>query len=341
MNVHSHIEYLPTGKLNLELLSNVIEKYCSLNDRVVVGAKVGEDAAVIDFGDKYLIAKTDPITFVTEQIGLYAIHINANDIACMGGVPKWFLANLILPENQTTRTLVDEIFNQLSKACTKLKVAFCGGHTEITSGINRPIVIGCMLGEVDKNNLITSSGAKINDHIILTKGIAIEAVSIIAREREAELIETYSEEFIERCKNFVNEPGISILPEVQIAQRIGGVHSLHDPTEGGLAMGLWEVALAANVGMMIEFDKIRILPEAKLLCEQYNLDPLGVIASGALLMSVNKASSSNIVEALKKEGIEAEVIGKIVEAAKGVKLLLNDQSYDLPKFARDEILKMT
>jgi len=340
MNTKSSKQFLPPGKLNFDLLSSMIEKYCSLNDRVVVGPKVGEDAAVIDIGDKYLIVKTDPITFVTKQVGYYAIHINANDIGCMGGRPKWFLANLILPEKQTTIALVDEIFSQLSKACSKLKIAFCGGHTEITSGINRPLVIGCMFGEVEKNNLITSAGAKINDHIILTKGIAIEAVSIIAREREAELENTYSEEFIEHCKNFIHDPGISILPEVKIAQRVGGVHALHDPTEGGLAMGLWELAMAANVGMKIEFDKISILPEAKLLCEQYNLDPLGVIASGALLMSVDKANSSKMVEALKKEGIEAEVIGKTVEAENGIQLLLNDDNCDLPKFDRDEILKI-
>lgn len=340
MNAQSSKEFLPPGKLNFDLLSSLIERHCSLNDRVVVGSKVGEDAAVIDMGDKYLIVKTDPITFVTKQIGHFAIHINANDIGCMGGLPKWFLANLILPEKQTTSALVDEIFSQLSEACSKLNIAFCGGHTEITSGVNRPVVIGCMFGEVEKNNLVTSAGAKINDHIILTKGIAIEAVSIIAREREEELKNTYSEEFIEHCKNFVHDPGISILPEVQIAQGVGSVHSLHDPTEGGLAMGLWEMAIAANVGMDIEFDKIRILPEAKLLCEQYNLDPLGVIASGALLMSVDKANSSKMVEALEKEGIEAEVIGKTVEAEKGIRLLLNDDNYDLPKFDGDEILKI-
>ncbi|MFQ5823112.1 MAG: AIR synthase family protein [bacterium] len=334
------MEYLPTGKLDLKFLSNLIEKYCTTNNRVVVGPKVGEDAAVIDFGDMYLIAKTDPITFVTEQIGIYAIHINANDIGCMGGVPKWFLANLILPEQQSTKKLVDDIFYQIADACSNLNISFCGGHTEVTSGIDRPIVVGCMLGEVEKDKLITSAGAEINDHIILTKGIAIEAVSIIAREREAELVDAFSQEFIEQCKNFVNDPGISVLPEVEIAQRIGGVHSFHDPTEGGLAMGLWELASAAQVGMSIEFDKIRILPEAKLLCEQYKLDTLGIIASGALLMTVDKAKSSKIVDALNKEGIEAEVIGKIVEAEKRVKILIKNNYYDLPKFDRDEIIKL-
>ncbi|MFQ6115348.1 MAG: AIR synthase family protein [bacterium] len=334
------MDILPTGKINLRLLSNLIEKYCVTDERVVVGPAVGEDAAVIDFGDKYLIAKTDPITFVSAHIGVYAIHINANDIACMGGVPKWFLASLILPERQSTETLVDDIFSQISDTCSRLNISYCGGHTEITAGIDRPIVVGCMLGEVEKDKLISSAGAEIDDHIILTKGIAIEAVSIIAREREAEILETYSDEFIEQCKNFVYDPGISVLPEVKIAQRIGGVHSLHDPTEGGLAMGLWELASAARVGMSIEFDKIRILPEAKLLCEQYGLDPLGVIASGALLMTAEKAASAKIVHALKAQDIEAQVIGRIVEAEKGVKLVINNDSYDLPRFERDEILKI-
>src|SRR5512134_389248 len=178
---------LPPGKLPVEILDRLIRAYTSSIHGVAVGASIGEDAAAIDIGEKYLLAKTDPITFVAEDIGTYAIHVNANDIAAMGGKPLWFLATVLLPEKGTTPELVETIFRQLAAACGKIDVAFCGGHTEVTVGIDRPIVIGTMLGEVEKDRLVTTAGARAGDDILLTKAIAIEGASILAREKGREL----------------------------------------------------------------------------------------------------------------------------------------------------------
>ena len=187
------VKALPVGKLPADILGRLLKLYSSTRHGVVVGPSIGEDAAAIDRGDSYLLLKTDPITFVAEDIGTYTLFINANDIATMGGVPKWFLATILLPEKQTTEDLVELIFHQLSSACKKIDVSFCGGHTEITVGINRPIVIGMMIGEVEKNNLLTTKGARAGDDIILTKAIAIEGTSIIAREKGDALIGVFGE----------------------------------------------------------------------------------------------------------------------------------------------------
>ena len=102
----------PIGKLPAEDLTKLLRKYAPNDPRLVVGGSIGEDAAVIDMGDRYLVAKTDPITFATDEIGWYAVNINANDIACSGATPRWFLATLLLPEDATTPELVDTIFEQ-------------------------------------------------------------------------------------------------------------------------------------------------------------------------------------------------------------------------------------
>jgi hydrogenase expression/formation protein HypE len=178
----------PPGKLPLDILDRLLSSHTTHQDaRVVVGARVGEDAAVIDFGDRYLIAKTDPITFATNEIGHYAIHVNANDIATMGAVPRWFLATLLLPETNTDEALIETIFASLHKAAQEIGVAICGGHTEITVGLDRPIIVGQMLGEVAKENLIQSANLKPNDYILLTKGLGIEATAIIANEKKEAL----------------------------------------------------------------------------------------------------------------------------------------------------------
>ncbi len=330
----------PTGKLPLNFLERMLKKYSSSDERVVVGPAIGEDATAIDMGDRYLIAKTDPITFVAEDIGTYAININANDIATMGGRPLWFLVTILLPDGSTTPELVEKIFHQLSATCKGLGISLCGGHTEITAGLEKPIVIGMMLGEVEKGSLIKTGGAKIGDDIILTKAIAIEATSILAREKGKELEGVFGEDFVQRCKGFVEYPGISVLRDAQIAIKNGDVHSMHDPTEGGLASGLYEVASAAGVGLIIEEEQIQVFEECRVLCRHYGLDPLGLIASGALLIIINPQDTERVISALRSEAISAVKIGKIVPREEGLRLKRGNRTQDLPSFERDEITKV-
>lgn len=331
---------LPTGKLPHEFLIQLLDNYTTKINNVIVGAKLGEDATVIDIGDKYMLAKTDPITFVTEEIGYYVININANDIACMGGIPRWFLATILLPEHKTTNKMVEDIFSQIHAACAELNIAFCGGHTEVTYGIDRPIVIGQMLGETEKDKLVTSSKVQVGDDILLTKGIAIEATSIISRERAQDLTMEFSQDLVDRCRNFLYDPGISVLKEAKIATEFDQIHAMHDPTEGGLATGLHELAKAAGVGLKIEYDLIEILPEFKLLCDIYELDPLGIIASGALLVICDPAVSPELLAKYEESGINASKIGKIEPVEHGLTMISNEgEEVDLPCFPQDEIVK--
>ena len=334
------VMYLPPGKLPVEILERLIRTYTSSIHGVVVGASIGEDAAAIDFGGKYLLAKTDPITFVAEDIGTYTIFVNANDIATMGGRPLWFLATVLLPEKGTTQELVEKIFGQLSSACGRIDVAFCGGHTEITVGIDRPIVIGTMLGEVEKNRLITTAGARPGDDILLSKAIAIEGTSIMAREKGEELAGIFGEEFLRRCRKLAEEPGISILEEARIAVRNGKIHSMHDPTEGGLANALHDVAAAADVGLVVEEDRIPILEECRVLCKHFGLDPLGFIASGSLLIMVEPDDSGKVIRSLEQAGVPVANIGKITHKEQGIKIRSEGRIKDLPRFDRDEIAKI-
>ncbi|MBN2091804.1 AIR synthase family protein [candidate division KSB1 bacterium] len=333
-------KFLATGKLPMDLLGDLIARYTHQDPSVIIGSGIGVDAAVLTLGENLLVAKSDPITFVAEDIGYYAVQINANDIACLGGQPRWFLVTLLLPENKTTPENVEMIFQQISDACKKAGIALCGGHTEITTGIDRPLVVGQMLGTVSREDLIYPSGIQAGDDIILTKGIAIEGASIIAREKSQEICEFFSTELVEQCKQLIYDPGISIVQDAQIARQVAPIHALHDPTEGGLSMGLYELSRASNMKLWIEFEKIPIIPESKLLCEVYGLDILGTIASGALLIAVSSPYSQEVVEKLGKSGISAAVIGKAISKGIGVKLKLEGEEMEMPIFPRDEIIKI-
>ncbi|NIP88129.1 MAG: hydrogenase expression protein [Gammaproteobacteria bacterium] len=332
---------IPIGKLPNALLERLLARYTHGDPRVLVGAAVGEDAAIIDMGDRCLVAKTDPVTFATDDIGYYAVHVNANDIACCGATPKWFLATLLLPERDTTAALAEAIFAQLAEACTELSVTLCGGHTEITHGLERPIVIGQMLGEVEHGHYVTSAGARVGDALILTKGIAVEATAVICRERKESLRGVLGPDAIARGAAFLRRPGISVVADARLAAAVGGVHALHDPTEGGLATGLLELAQAAGVGLLVEEAAVPVLPECATLCRHFDLDPLGLIASGALLIAAAHTQAQAMVEHLSAHGVAASVIGRVRPASGGLRLRrASGDTVALPRFARDEITRL-
>jgi len=328
------------GKLNANLLDELVSSIKKKDPRVIVGPKVGEDAAVIDIGDKYLLSTTDPITFTSYKIGWYTVNVNANDIATMGGTPKWLLVSILLPENKTDSALVKEIFSDIENAADELGIDICGGHTEITKGLDRPIVSGHMLGEVDKDKLVTNSHARVGDEIILTKGIAIEGMALLAREREKELSGKYGKMFVERVQAFLHDPGISVVAEAHLANQAADIRAMHDPTEGGLATGLYELTRASNTGVVIYEDKIHLLDETRILCSEYKLDPLGVIASGALLIVVDPDDRDAVLSKLVQNDITCSVIGKLTDKEDGLKIIADGEERELPFFEVDEIARV-
>ena len=328
------------GKLPLHLLSRILADLEIADPRVALGPMPGEDAALIDFGDRYLVAKTDPITFATDRIGWYMVNVNANDIAVMGATPRWLMATLLLPEGVAERE-VSAIFDQIKSACAELNVAPVGGHTEITYGLDRPIAVGVMLGEVRKGDEVLSSGVRAGDVLLLTKGIAVEGTSILASESERELLSLgVGADTIARAQRLLFDPGISVVADARIALSAGPIHAMHDPTEGGLSGGLYELAMASGLGMEIDAGSIPILPETREICAALNLNPLGLIASGSLLAAVPPDDAPQIIAALSAAGIPAAAIGRATDAHADVTLTDADgATIPFPAFERDEIAR--
>ena len=336
---------LPVGKLKHDFLKELLPTSNSTTG-VVVGPQLGEDAAVIELGDNYLVATSDPITFATEDIGWYVVCVNSNDIAAMGAVPKWLLVTLLLPEEATTPAMVRDIMAQLTQACAEFGIALCGGHTEVTPAVTQPVVIGQMMGITHKDALFTSADACVGDALILTKGLGIEATAIIARECEEQLREKCDSRFLEQAKNYLVDPGISVLKDAQITVAAGGVHAMHDVTEGGVTTATYELATAAELGIVVYLDKLLGSPilysdTTRTLCDIFGLNPLGVISSGAMLIASAPQKSDAICQALSEAGINADIIGEFLPPEHG--LWLEDTTgtqQPLPVFETDEIAKL-
>jgi hydrogenase expression/formation protein HypE len=333
-------QMLGVGKLPMDLLQHLLERYQGQDERIVVGPRVGEDAAVLDMGDRYLVVKSDPITFATNEIGWYVVHVNANDLVTMGAQPRWMLLTLLLPEGRTDEGLVEEIFAQASEASQGLGVALCGGHTEITHGLDRPIAVGLMLGEVEKGRLVCTAGVRVGDHIVQTKGVAIEGTAVLAHEMAETLAAEVGQDMIARGKRFLKEPGISVVADAKVLCRAGRPHAMHDPTEGGLATGLWELAHASGKRLVIDLAAVHVYPETAAYCQALGLDPLGLIASGSLLAAVAPEDSARMVGALNQEGIGAAVIGRVVEGPAAVDLETAGGLKPMPVFEQDELTRL-
>ncbi len=335
------MDSIPAGKLPPDILRDLLDRYVVSDPRVIVGPGIGRDAAILDLGDRYLVAKTDPITYATDEIGWYAVHVNANDVACCGATPRWFLVTVLLPAGTASRGLAETIFQQVAEACRQLGIAWCGGHTEVVHDLPRPILVGQLLGEVAPDRYLTSAGARIGDVLILTKGIAVEGTAVIVREKRDALCGVVSEAELRRWAGFLHEPGISVVRDARLALEVGGIHALHDPTEGGIATGLWELAEASKVGLVVDRRRIAVLPECETLCRVLGLDPLGLIASGALLIAADRDRAGEILHRLSAEGISAAAIGEVVPAERGVLMrMADDSTQPLPTFPRDEITRL-
>ncbi len=332
---------LLSGKLPLPLLETLLGRLTPHDPRLLVGPRAGEDAAVIDFGERYLVAKTDPITFATNEIGWYAVNVNANDVAVMGARPRWFLATVLLPAGQATASMAESIFAQIHEACNALEISLAGGHTEVTLNLDRPIVCGTMLGEATPEGLITKAGIRVGDAVLLVKSIPIEGTALIAIEREAELLRRgYTREFLARAQGFLRNPGISVVAPALLAAETGKVHAMHDPTEGGVITGLVEIARGANAGLEVGLDAIPILPEGEALCREFALDPLGILASGAMLMTVAAESADEMATYLGDAGYATCVIGRVTPLEAGLVALRGGRRVEWPVFPVDEITRL-
>lgn len=327
---------LPPGKIPIDILRKVVFKNLGVKRReVTVGPAAGVDGAVIDLENKSLIVSMDPITGAVERIGWLAVNVNANDVATFGVEPAFLFSCMMLPEKANSK-IVEAICTQMNAAAQALDVAIVGGHCESTPTLTNPIVVGCMMGFTEKGCYVTAGGAKAGDKLILTKSAGIEGTAILASDRETELRRTLSGEMLQNAKDFYNQ--ISVVKDALTAYKTGGVHAMHDPTEGGIAGGIHEMVDASGLSVKIFEQAIPVQPETAKICDHFKIDPLQLISSGALLVSAEAKSADKIIANLARQQIGAAVIGEFLEGTSQRLLMRKDgAAQDLPRPLSDHL----
>ena len=330
---------LAAGKLPNDFLAELLSQYPVEDPSVIVGPSVGEDTAAVDIeGRSVLVLKSDPITFATESIGRYAVLINANDMATSGADARWMLATVLLPVG-FSRSQVRQVFADLNDSCRAGSITLCGGHTEITDAVTRPVVTGMLAGTVARDDLIRKDRMAPGDRVLVTKGLAVEGTAIIAAEfREVLLEKGMAAAEIDACRRF--EAMISILPEARIAWQVGGISALHDVTEGGIATALAELSEAGGKGLRIHKGNLPVFPETVQMGRLLGIDPLGLIGSGSLLICCRPDRAERLVAELEKNGITVADIGAVTADGPGIDAVEQGSPAKWPVFEGDEITKL-
>lgn len=294
------------GKLPENVLKrSILRQIHTKRDEVLLGAAIGEDCAAMKLAeDEIFVLSTDPITGTAVDVGNLAVQITLNDLASAGAEPIGIMLSVLLPVD-ITEPEIRKMMQQVEEACNQSGVQIMGGHTEVTPVVKQSVITVTGVGKAKEGALISTAGAEPGMDIVVTKWVGLEGTSILAKEKQQELLQRFSENFIFRAQKF--DQMLSVIPEAAIAVK-SGVSAMHDVTEGGIFGALWEMAEASGVGLEIELKKIPLKQETVEICEFFGVNPYELISSGAMLMAAE--DGNKLVLDLKKEGIPATIIGK-------------------------------
>jgi hydrogenase maturation factor len=324
-----------TGKIPPEtLLRTVYTNLGKKDKRVLVGPGIGRDSAAVKQNGTILVFTADPITGTPSHIGQHSVEINANDIATTGARPKWYLCTILLPVG-TREDSLREITREIHETAKRLGITVVGGHTEATPGLDRPIISGFMVGET-RGSVLSAENGRPGDRIFLTKTVGLEGTAILARDRAPLLRKKGVPEGLLKLARSYQEQ-ISVVEEALLTAKLKGVHALHDPTEGGVLNGLWEMAEASGLGVEVWAEKIPVAPATNVICLTLGLDPLKLMSSGTLLLAVEPSSRKAVQKALQNTHTRLTEIGGLTTRAKGRVLVRRGKRLALKSVSQDEL----
>ena len=349
---------MKTGKISESILIRSVLRQIKNHENVVVkGAGVGEDCAFLSWEnpvsedrscekeqDNILAVSAQTVTLPIKNAAYLAVMAAANNLAASGAIPSAATLALTLPE-AAQESLLKEMMRQADSCCQQLNIQIAGGHTEVSSAVRWPVVTVTVMGarqgreqhaheeSIKKVKSRPASAAGLD--IVVSKWIGMEGTSIIAGEKERELLKRYPNNLILMAKEQADY--LSIASEAAIALK-SGVYAMHDARNGGIFGALWEVSRKLGVGLCIDLKKIPVRQETIEICEFYNLNPYELLSGGALIMLTHHGQE--LVKSLEDEGISAAVIGSTNDG--NDKIVTNqDETRYLEPPVPDEIYKLS
>ena len=330
---------MPAGKVAPEMLERLLGMMAGDSDDVIVGPSLGEDGAVLRIGDMMVAIATDPITFQTPRPGLFAVCVNANDIAVMGARPRYMLLTVILPPG-TSEEVLCAIVSDVEETTRRMGITVIGGHTEVSAAVCTPVLSVTMLGPLVSDAPVLTGGVCPGDCLVQVRPLALEGTAILASEHREALLSEVGAADLDRASELLTDPGLSVVEPALLLCEFDGLHAMHDPTEGGFATGLREMMVSSGTGCRLWVDRLIVLDVTRDVCRGLGYSPLGVISSGCLLAALSAEVADEAVSALRRAGYASSIVGRATDCAGAYELLDGTGHVQpLPEFAVDELAR--
>ncbi|MGC9468323.1 MAG: AIR synthase family protein [Anaerolineae bacterium] len=310
------------SKFSLDVLQRRVFPYTKSGDPdVLLGAAFGEDVALTRVGNEVLVSHVDPIVGAIGDIGWLAVHVACNDIAASGVPPRWIQMLVLVPRMEDV-DLLESIMQDAARAVAELGISIIGGHTGYSAGLLRPLVAVTALGTASDRTPVRTSGARVGDQVLVTKGVALEGTAILAQDfadvaRELGL----SEQELEEGRRVMAE--VSVVREALVLAEKGAT-AMHDVTRGGLLETLLEIALLSDVGIEVVYDRLPVPPSVSRFAEAFQFDPLRMISSGTLAVTVPSHQIDAVSAALDALNVPYAFVGEVIEA-QGVRVVRDSE----------------
>lgn len=318
---------MPTiGKVSVEIFDHIIlPQLGKRRPEVLTGPQHGVDVGVVDLGGgQVMVTTTDPVFVVPpygwERSGWFAVHILASDAVTSGLPPKYITMDLNMPL-AITRDQFEALWRVMHRECEKLGMAIISGHTGRYEGCDYPMIGDATVICVGpKDQYVTPAMAKVNDLIVVTKGAAIEAAGLFAVTFPEEVAARYGKPFAEEAEKIFWQMSVvdDALTAVSVGVRENGVTAMHDATECGVWGGLFEIAQASEVGLVIEKDQIIVQESVRKVCDLFGIDPYTSISEGTLIATCRPHRVRELLSRLEDKGIPASIVGELTDAREGL-----------------------
>lgn len=297
---------MQVGKLDSKLLEDIVFRHIQYKrPEVLARAGLGEDCAIVDYGEDVCVLSTDPITAAVEEIGRLAVHISCNDIASSGIEPLGIMMAVMLPPS-VTEGQIETMMRQAGEEAAKLRVEIIGGHTEITEAVVQPVIVSTAIGRCKKDEYVDASRIKAGDAVIMTKMAGMEGIGILAHDYPHLLSGVLTEEELAEAKSFLRE--VSVRKEGLIGGQ-NKANGMHDVTEGGILGAVWEMCEVSGLGADVYEDEIPLAEVTRKVCHAFGIDPLRLISSGCMLIMISEDKQAQLCKELTAAGIGAARIG--------------------------------
>ncbi len=324
------------GKISADIFDELIyPRLGAKNKKVIIGPRHGVDVGIVEIGGKAVAMTTDPVFIVPEygfqKAAWFAIHILVSDVVTSGLPPTYLSIDLNLPLSTSKREL-DVIWQVIDQECKNMGINIVCGHTARYDKCDYPMVGGATVLAVGKlSDYVAPTFIRPGDALIITKGPAIEACGVFATLFPKQIRRTFGSEFAERSEKLFYK--MSVVKDAQTAVKVGvrskGVSCMHDATECGILGGIYEMARAAKLGVVIDKDSIIIEDCVLEICNYFEIDPYKSISEGTLLIACRDHKADSVVALLAKNGIKSSIVGEFVLRQKGLSIIENGRKTEL------------